>query len=79
MEHFKRLLKEAYPNHAYPIRHKLKDCGMMRSFMMSGPITWGAKLNEGPNGSDRMSFPEENAIMMVYGGHPLWGCAVCLA
>jgi hypothetical protein len=27
--YFKRLLEEAWPNHAYPIRHKLKDCGMM--------------------------------------------------
>jgi hypothetical protein len=28
-DHFKRLLDEACPNHAYPIRHKLKECGMM--------------------------------------------------
>jgi hypothetical protein len=25
MDYFKRLLEEAYPNHTYPIRHKLKD------------------------------------------------------
>jgi hypothetical protein len=24
-DHFKGLLEEAYPNHIYPIRHKLKD------------------------------------------------------
>jgi hypothetical protein len=34
-DHFKRLLEEACPNHAYPVRYKLKDCGMMRSFMTS--------------------------------------------
>jgi hypothetical protein len=39
MNHFKRLLDEACPNHAYPIRHKLKDCGVMRSFMTSGSLT----------------------------------------
>jgi hypothetical protein len=33
MNHFKRLLMEACPNHAYPIRHNIKDCDMMRSFM----------------------------------------------
>jgi hypothetical protein len=33
--HLKRLLDEACPNHTHPIRHKLKDCGMMRSFMTS--------------------------------------------
>jgi hypothetical protein len=39
MDHFKRLLEEACPNHAYPIRHKLKDYGMMRSLMTSGSLT----------------------------------------
>jgi hypothetical protein len=70
MDHIKRLLVEAFPNHVYLVRHKLKDCDMMRSFMTSGSLTWGAELNEGPNGSDMMPFPEENTIMMVYGGHP---------
>jgi hypothetical protein len=27
--HFKRLLEEAYPNHVYPIKHKLKDCDIV--------------------------------------------------
>jgi hypothetical protein len=66
--HFKRLLVEACPNYAYPIRHKLKDCGMMRSFMTSGSLTWGVEFDEDPSGSDTMPFPEENAVMTVYGG-----------
>jgi hypothetical protein len=70
MDHFKKLLEEAYPNHAYPIRHKLKDCGMMKSFMTSRLLTWGAELDNGLDGSDITSFPEENTIMMIYGGHP---------
>jgi hypothetical protein len=37
-DHLKRLLEEACPNHAYPVRHKLKDCEMMKSFMISGPL-----------------------------------------
>jgi hypothetical protein len=68
--HSKRLLKEACRNHAYPIRHKLKDCGMMRSFMTSGSLTWGAELDKGPDGSDTTPFLEENTIMMVYRGCP---------
>jgi hypothetical protein len=63
-----RHLEEACPNHAYPIQHKLKDCGMMRSFLTLGSLTWGAELDEDPHGSDMMTFPEENTIMMVYGG-----------
>jgi hypothetical protein len=39
MNHFKRLHEEAYPNHAYPVWHKLKDCGMMRHFMTLGSLT----------------------------------------
>jgi hypothetical protein len=38
-DHFKRLLEKSCPNHAYPIRHKLKDYSMMRSFMTSGSLT----------------------------------------
>jgi hypothetical protein len=69
-DHFKRLLEEAYPNHAYPVRNRLKDCGMMRSFMTSGSLTWGVELDEGPDRSDTTPFPEKNIIMMVYGGRP---------
>jgi hypothetical protein len=49
-DHFNKLLEEACPNHRYPVRHKLKDCGMMRSFMTSGSLTWGAELDEGSVG-----------------------------
>jgi hypothetical protein len=31
-DHFKRLLEKACPNHLYPVRHKLKYCGMMEKF-----------------------------------------------
>jgi hypothetical protein len=70
MDHFKRLLEEACPNHAYPVRHKLKDCNMMRSFMTSGPLTWGAELDEGSDRSNTMPFPRENAVLTVYRGCP---------
>jgi hypothetical protein len=39
IDQFKRLLEEAYPNHSYTVRHKLKDCGMMRIFMTSGSLS----------------------------------------
>jgi hypothetical protein len=70
IDHFKRLLEEVCPNHAYPVKHKLKDCGMTQCFMTSGTLTWGAELDEGPNGSNTMPFPEENAVMMVFEGRP---------
>jgi hypothetical protein len=38
-DHFKRLLEEACPNHSYPIKHKLKECSMIRRFMTSRSLT----------------------------------------
>jgi hypothetical protein len=70
MDYFKRLLEEACPNHAYPIQHNLKECGMTRRFMTSGSLTWGAELNVGLDGSDMAPFRMENVIVMVHGGHP---------
>jgi hypothetical protein len=72
-DHFNRLLEEACPNHAYPVRHKLKDCRLMRSFMTSWSLTWGTDLDKGPDRSGTTRFPKENAVMMVFEGCPLFG------
>jgi hypothetical protein len=37
--HFERLLEEACPNHTYPVKHKLKECDIMKNFMTSGFLT----------------------------------------
>jgi hypothetical protein len=71
--YFKRLLEEACPNHTYPIRHKVKDYNMMWSFVTLGSLAWGAKPDEGPDGSDTAPFPEENVVMTVFMGRPLLG------
>jgi hypothetical protein len=64
-DHFKRLLKEACPNHVYSVRHKLKDCGIVRSFMTSGSLTWGAELDKDLGRSDTTPFPGESTVMVV--------------
>jgi hypothetical protein len=71
MYHLMGLVDEACPNHAYPIRHKFKDRAMMRSFVISGSLTWGTELDELPNGSDMTRFPKENAIMKTSHPHGL--------
>jgi hypothetical protein len=45
MDHYKRLFEDACPNHAYPVTHKIKDYGMMRSFVILGSLTWGVELD----------------------------------
>jgi hypothetical protein len=49
----------AYLNHTYPIKHKLKEFDMMKSFMTSGPLTKG-KEPEGDLGRKGVTpFPRE--------------------
>jgi hypothetical protein len=38
-DHFEKLLEMTCPNHTYLVKHKLKDCGMMKNFMASGSLT----------------------------------------
>jgi hypothetical protein len=33
-DHFEKLLEATCPHHPYPVKHKLRDCTMMRKFMM---------------------------------------------
>jgi hypothetical protein len=66
----KRLIKEAYPNHTYLVRHKLKDYDMMKSFMILGSRTCGMELGKDRGGSDMMPFHREDAVMILYGGRP---------
>jgi hypothetical protein len=49
--YFKRLLEEACPNHAYPVKHKLKDSSMMQTFMTSGSLTWVPSSTKDPMGA----------------------------
>jgi hypothetical protein len=43
---------------------------MMKSFKISGSLTWAMKLDEDPSKSNTMPFPREDAVMIVYGGRP---------
>jgi hypothetical protein len=55
--HFKKLLKGTCPNHAYPIKHKLKECTMMKNNMTSWSLTKGKKPEGDPG----------EAVMSIYG------------
>ena len=34
--HFEKLLEGPCPNHAFPIKHLYKDCGLMKRFLSGG-------------------------------------------
>jgi hypothetical protein len=61
-----RLLEEAYLNHAYPVKHKPKYCGMIKNFMTSGFLTRGKEPKGDLGGKGATPFPGEEAVMTVY-------------
>jgi hypothetical protein len=77
MDHFKKLLEETCLNHAYPVKLKIRDCGMMKNFMAPGSLARGMEVNEVPDEGDTMPFPGEDAVVMIYDGRPPSGmCCV---
>jgi hypothetical protein len=56
LDHLEKLLEEACPNHAYPVKHKLKDRDMMKNFMASRSLIRGMELDEVPYECDAMPF-----------------------
>jgi hypothetical protein len=71
-DHFEKLTEETCSNHAYPVKHKLSDCNMMKNFMASGSLARGMEVNKPDNG-DMMPFPREDAVMTIYDGLPSSG------
>jgi hypothetical protein len=57
-DHSKKLLKETCSNHAYAIKHKLRDCRLMKSFMTTGSLSWGMEVDEAPSRMMQCPFPE---------------------
>jgi hypothetical protein len=64
-DHFEKYLEATCPHHSYPIKHKLKDCSMMKNFMMSEAFTKGKKLGEGPGGKGEAPIPGEAGVMTI--------------
>jgi hypothetical protein len=69
-DHFEKLLEETCPNHAYPIKHKLRDCGMIKNFKASVSLTRGMEVDDVPDEGSAMPFPGEDATMTIYNECP---------
>jgi hypothetical protein len=57
-EHFEKLLKVACLNHTFPIKHKLKECTIMKNFMTS-VVPFEGKKAEGDLGRKGKQCQEE--------------------
>jgi hypothetical protein len=62
---FKKLLDEIFLNDTYHIKHKLRDCCVMKNFMASGSLTRGIEVDKVPDEGDTMPFPGEDAVMTI--------------
>jgi hypothetical protein len=76
-DHFERLLEEACPNHTYQIKHKLKDCDMMKNFMTSVSLTRGRELEEDPSRYYRCPSLGKLRSRRSMMGAPLRGGTAC--
>jgi hypothetical protein len=70
IDHIKTILEEVFTNHTYPVKHKLRECDMMKNFMILGFLPQGMELDEVPGRSDTMPFTGVDAVMTVYDGCP---------
>jgi hypothetical protein len=52
--------------HSYPIKHKFKDCTMMKNFMTSGALSKGKKPKGDPGKKGATSVLDEAAIMTIF-------------
>jgi hypothetical protein len=67
-DQFEKLLDATYPNHTYPVGHKLKECTMMKNHMTTGTFTRVNKPEGDLTGKTTTPFPKEKAAMLMYGG-----------
>jgi hypothetical protein len=65
MNHFEKLLEESCLNHAYIIKHKLRDYNLMKSFVAMGSLPRGTEVMEALIEDYAVPFPGEDAVMTV--------------
>jgi hypothetical protein len=65
---FEKLLEMTCPNHTYPVKHKLKECTMMKNYMTTGTFARSKKPEGDSAGKVASPFPEEKVVMLIYGG-----------
>jgi hypothetical protein len=65
IDHFEMILEETCLNNTYPVKHKLKFCGMMKNFMALWSLTQSMEVDEVPNEGDATPFPREDMVMAI--------------
>jgi hypothetical protein len=63
-DHFEKVLEVACPHHPYPVKHKLRDCTMMKTFMSSDMPDDGDELAK-DFGGNGMALGEAKVVTIV--------------
>ena len=70
--HFEKLLEGPCPNHAFPVKHLLKDCSLMRRFLFEGSNKGEQGKDPAPTADDAEEkddgFPMLDGCLMIFGG-----------
>ena len=65
------MLEGLCPNHAFPVKHLLKDCGLMRKFLLGSTNKGEPGKAPAPAADDEEkdeTFPTPNGALMIFGG-----------
>ena len=66
------MLEGLYPNHSFLVKHLLKDCGLMRKFLLGGASKGEQGKSPAPAADDEEekdeTFPTPNGALMIFGG-----------
>ena len=66
------MLKGLCPNHSFPVKHLLKDCGLMHKFLLGSANKGEQGKEPAPTADDAEEkddgFPTLNGCLMIFGG-----------
>jgi hypothetical protein len=65
-DHFEKLLETTCLHHSYPVKHKLKDCTMIKKFMTSAAFSKDRKPGRDPGGKSAVPIPGEAEVMTIF-------------
>jgi hypothetical protein len=65
-DHFEKLLEVTCLHHPYPIKHKLRDCTMMKKFMTSGAPSRDGKPEGDSGGTRAPPILREVEVMTIF-------------
>jgi hypothetical protein len=66
-DHFEKILEVVCPHHPYPIKHKLRDCTMMKRFMTLGVPHGGDEPTRDTRGRGMTLVPIEVEVVTIIG------------